>query len=290
MTGITIGNHAASATFTLPDVGPAEDIDLFVAYDTGGGNFQVVGSSTGPAGANESVTLVAPPAGNYQVWVYGFQVSAADAAAGNTVGVDIVQGNDLTVTGLPVGPVPANTPVTLHVTLRERGDVAEPVRGPAPARPGRGSDGGNGADHDQRRAVSARIAGTDARAAHSGGPRRFGGILQGVMRGLITSCRRRRRRSCRRRGERSAGTERLARPEVARVVVRHRVQGRAERRGDVHRRHEAPAPHGHGERGRPDQGGVRRRHVRALQRASRSSPAMRRSSSARARRRAAVRC
>ena len=62
------------------------------------------------------MTLVAPPAGNYQVWVYGFQVSAADAAAGNTVGVDIVQGNDLTVTGVPVGPVPANTPVMLHVT------------------------------------------------------------------------------------------------------------------------------------------------------------------------------
>ena len=37
VTGITIGSHAASATFTLPDVGPAEDIDLFVAYDTGGG-------------------------------------------------------------------------------------------------------------------------------------------------------------------------------------------------------------------------------------------------------------
>jgi hypothetical protein len=113
---IVIGDHASRATFTLPDVGSAEDIDLFVAYDTGGGHFQVVGSSTGPAGAQESVTLVAPPAGNYEVWVYGFQVSAADAAAGNTVGVDIVQGHDLTVTGIPSGAVPPNTPVHLHVT------------------------------------------------------------------------------------------------------------------------------------------------------------------------------
>ncbi len=84
MQNIVIGNHASRGTFTLPDVSthPGEDIDLFVAYDTGGGNFQVVGSSTGPAGANESVTLTAPPAGNYEVWVYGFSVSAADTTTG----------------------------------------------------------------------------------------------------------------------------------------------------------------------------------------------------------------
>ena len=49
-----------------------EDLDLFVAYDTGGGHFQVVGSSTGPAGSKESVTLVAPAAGTYEVWVGRF--------------------------------------------------------------------------------------------------------------------------------------------------------------------------------------------------------------------------
>jgi hypothetical protein len=113
---IAIGNHASRATFTLPDVSThaGEDVDLFVAYDTGGGNFQVVGSSTGPAGANESVTLIAPPAGTYEVWVYGFSVSAADTTQGNAVGIDIVQGTDLTVTGVPAGPIAANTPITLH--------------------------------------------------------------------------------------------------------------------------------------------------------------------------------
>jgi hypothetical protein len=113
--GIVIGNHASRATFTLPDVSPAEDIDLFVAIDTPNGP-QLVGSSTGPAGANESVTLIQPEAGTYEVWVYGFQVSAGDQASGNTVGVDIVQGNDLHVTGVPAGPVPAGSPVLLHVT------------------------------------------------------------------------------------------------------------------------------------------------------------------------------
>jgi hypothetical protein len=29
--------------------------------------------------------------------------------------IDAVQGNDLTVTGIPAGAVPADTPVTLHV-------------------------------------------------------------------------------------------------------------------------------------------------------------------------------
>lgn len=115
VTGIVIGDHASRATFTLPDVAPAEDIDLFVALDTPTGP-QIVGSSTGPAGANESVTLIQPQAGTYEVWVYGFQVSDADHTAGNTVGIDIVQGNDLHVTGVPAGPVPANTPVLLHVT------------------------------------------------------------------------------------------------------------------------------------------------------------------------------
>ncbi|MDX6475232.1 MAG: hypothetical protein QOH95_743 [Gaiellaceae bacterium] len=123
---ITIGDHASRATFTLPQVATGEDIDLFVARKGTDGKFQVVGSSTGPAGATEEVTLIAPPAGEYEVWVYGFQVGAADAAAGNPVGVDIVQGHDLTVTGVPSGPVPANSPVTLHVTFAHAVHSADP--------------------------------------------------------------------------------------------------------------------------------------------------------------------
>jgi Subtilase family len=116
--GITIGNHASRATFTLPQVSGGEDIDLFVARKGTDGVFHVVGSSTGPAGATEKVELIAPPAGEYEVWVYGFQVGDADTTAGNPVGIDIVQGNDLTLTGVPAGPVAANTPITLHVTFK----------------------------------------------------------------------------------------------------------------------------------------------------------------------------
>ncbi len=70
--------------------------------------------------------LIAPPAGEYEVWVYGFQVSDADTTAGNPVGIDIVQGNDLTVSGVPSGAVPANTPVTLHVTFKNAATSTAP--------------------------------------------------------------------------------------------------------------------------------------------------------------------
>ncbi len=117
---IAIGDHASRATFTFPDVLPDEDIDMFVVYDANNdGQFtdgEVVGSSTGPAGQNESVTLIDPAAGNYEVWVYGFQVSSIDATTGNTVGVDIVQGNDVVITNPPSAPLAANTPYTLHLT------------------------------------------------------------------------------------------------------------------------------------------------------------------------------
>ena len=33
--------------------------------------------------------------------------------------MDAIQGNDLTVTGAPAGPVPAGTTVTLHVTYNK---------------------------------------------------------------------------------------------------------------------------------------------------------------------------
>jgi hypothetical protein len=93
---------------------------MFVVYDANNDgqftNDEIVGSSTGPAGSNESVTLIRPLGGDYQVWVYGFQVSATDTTTGNTVGVDVVEGNDLTVIGAPVGEVAANDPITLHVS------------------------------------------------------------------------------------------------------------------------------------------------------------------------------
>ena len=96
---------------------PTEDIDLFVVYDANNdgvvravGDRGVVGRRT----ANESVELVRPPDGNYQIWLHGFQVAGTPSI---TMRVNAVQGNDLTVSGLPTGAVPAGTPVTLHVAF-----------------------------------------------------------------------------------------------------------------------------------------------------------------------------
>lgn len=93
----------------------SNDVDLFVVYDANGdGAFTpdeiVASSATGTA--NESVNLVRPPDGRYQVWVHGYQVTGTP---GITLTVNAIQGTDLKVTGLPDGPVPAGTTVTLHV-------------------------------------------------------------------------------------------------------------------------------------------------------------------------------
>jgi hypothetical protein len=100
-----------------------DDLDLFVVYDENGdGTFtyaEIVGSSaTGTS--NEFVELVAPPDGNYQVWVQGWSISGTPTAK---LTIDAIQGNDLTVSGTPAGPVPAGTPVTLTVSYAKAGMV-----------------------------------------------------------------------------------------------------------------------------------------------------------------------
>ena len=68
--------HAGHATISASL--PGEDIDLFVVRDANGdGSFttdEIVASSATASGS-ESVTMVRPPDGNYQVWVHGFSVS-----------------------------------------------------------------------------------------------------------------------------------------------------------------------------------------------------------------------
>ncbi len=58
------------------------------------------------------MTLIRPPDGTYEVWVHGFSVTGAPAFP---LTFDALQGNDLTVSGVPSGAVPAGTPVTIHV-------------------------------------------------------------------------------------------------------------------------------------------------------------------------------
>jgi hypothetical protein len=110
---LTVAHASRLSVRTLLD---NNDIDLFLLRDANNdGQFtagEIVASSTSSTG-NEAVNVVRPPDGNYQIWVHGFQVSGTPSA---TLTVTPIQGNDMAVTGVPAGAVPAGTPVTLHVT------------------------------------------------------------------------------------------------------------------------------------------------------------------------------
>jgi hypothetical protein len=116
--------HASTATFTV-DLG-SSDVDLFVVYDANGDgsftNSEIVASSTGPSGADEFIELVRPPDGDYQVWAQGWSVGAPEDI---TLGIDVVQGTDMTISGIPAGAITAGTTVTLTVDFSKTMVVGE---------------------------------------------------------------------------------------------------------------------------------------------------------------------
>jgi hypothetical protein len=116
------------ARLDVSTTGPAGDLDLFLLYDfNGNGQFEypseVVGSST-TSTANEFVSLPMPRDGNYQAWVHGW----AAAATTFDLVINAVQGNDMTITGMPSGPFQPNQPIQFTVNWTKTvppGDAAE---------------------------------------------------------------------------------------------------------------------------------------------------------------------
>jgi subtilase family protein len=123
---ITLNHASRLSVSTALD---SNDLDLFVVRDANNdGVFspsEIVASSTSGT-ANESVDLISPPDGNYQIWVHGFAVAGTPAF---TLNINAVQGNDLTVTGIPTGPLPAGTPVTLHVIYNKPMTAGQTYKG-----------------------------------------------------------------------------------------------------------------------------------------------------------------
>lgn len=117
-------DHASSARFTVT-VG-SDDIDLFLVYDANNDgaftNSEIVASSTSGAGTDEFIEVVRPEDGNYQVWAQGWQVAGTPDV---TLGIDITQGNDMTISGIPGGSVAAGTPVVIHVDFDKTMTVGE---------------------------------------------------------------------------------------------------------------------------------------------------------------------
>ncbi len=119
---ITI-DHASRLTVSTTLA--TDDFDLFVVRDANNdGTFTnaeiVVASTTGTS--NEFIELVAPPDGAYQVWVQGWSVAGTPTLE---LSIDAVQGNDLTVSGLPAGAVPAGTPVTITIDFSKTMTVGQ---------------------------------------------------------------------------------------------------------------------------------------------------------------------
>jgi hypothetical protein len=138
-------SHASTATFTV-DV-DTDDVDLFVVRDGANGqpvdgtftNAEIVASSTGPSGADEFIQLVAPVDGSYQVWAQGWQVSGTPTIQ---LGIDVIQGLDITVANvaidgvpgftLPTGALPAGSEVSItfdFANLHARAAIGETAFG-----------------------------------------------------------------------------------------------------------------------------------------------------------------
>jgi Subtilase family len=115
-------SHAARLTIDL-DTPADDDVDLFLVHDANGDgtftNNEIIGASTGGTGADEHITAVRPADGNYQVWLQGWSVSGGPETNQAALEIFPVQGNDLVVTGVPTGPVPAGQAITLTVTYNK---------------------------------------------------------------------------------------------------------------------------------------------------------------------------
>ena len=116
-----------------------QDVDLYVVYDANhDGQFtpdEIVAASA--TGTRRRARGPHPPGGRQLPDLAARLRDHRHPGAGLTI--NAIQGNDLTVTGMPSGAVPAGTPVTLHVTYNKamtagQGYLGELLLGP-PAAP-----------------------------------------------------------------------------------------------------------------------------------------------------------
>jgi hypothetical protein len=120
---------------------PSNEIHLVLLRDMNGdGQFtdpaELVATGHGGA-ADKSIELVRPQDGSYSAWVYGYWVPLGRSQV--DVVIDAPMGDGLTVTGVPSGPLPANTPVHLQVCHDLPADAPGDARGELHLGPDAGS-------------------------------------------------------------------------------------------------------------------------------------------------------
>lgn len=98
------------------------DLDLYV-YDPDG---NLAASSTTPT-AEEFVSITFPRNGTWKIAVHGWTVPAGTTTFDLTI--NAVQGRDLTVSGIPAGPFPPNTPITFNLNYNRVMQPGETLEG-----------------------------------------------------------------------------------------------------------------------------------------------------------------
>jgi len=123
-------DHASSLAVSSSDA-PGQDLDLYMYYDANAdGVFdypgEVIASSTTPTD-EEFVSVRLPADGQYMAAVHGWEVSPSPSTF--TLVVDIAQGYDLSIGGLPSGTIPADTPIVLQMGYNKPMAVGETWKG-----------------------------------------------------------------------------------------------------------------------------------------------------------------
>jgi len=114
---------ADAAYLDVSTVCPSSDIDLYVYYsDDDWATYSLVGASES-SGGDERVRIDMPPNGSYEIDVYGYSVSGTQPFQ---VTVSSPMGDDITLSGLPAGAVPAGGGFTLDADwTKVRADLAD---------------------------------------------------------------------------------------------------------------------------------------------------------------------
>ncbi|HRO23256.1 MAG TPA: hypothetical protein PLR07_03045, partial [Promineifilum sp.] len=109
-----VTDDSALLEVTMTAASSALDVDLYLALDGGDGVFDCIDetlvASSATTGTNESVSMTFPPDGRYWVIAHGWSVPGGSGRFDATI--KNIQGNNVTVTDLPTGPVVAGEPIT----------------------------------------------------------------------------------------------------------------------------------------------------------------------------------
>jgi len=104
----------------------SNDLDLYILFDMDNDGVpesnEVIAQSTNSAGIDDFVKMLLPPDGRYWVFVHGWAVVPSPSLF--DIDITIIQGNMLTVSGLPQGSVPAGTTVNFNLNYDLSGVTA----------------------------------------------------------------------------------------------------------------------------------------------------------------------